>query len=115
MPLPTGTRLGPDEILSLLASTSGGTYPRWGADGRELFYLAPDGRLMAASITGKGATLDVAAPAAPFQARIVGGGAALVGIRQQYDVAPDGRFLINVLTDGAASPPITLILNSRGQ
>ncbi|HVH29711.1 MAG TPA: protein kinase [Vicinamibacterales bacterium] len=98
-----------------LVSTSGGTYPRWSADGKELFYLAPDGRLMAASIAAKGATLDVAAPAALFQTRIVGGGAALVGIRQQYDVAPDGRFLINVPTESAATPPITLILNWRAQ
>ncbi len=47
------------------------------------------------------------------QARIVGGGAALVGFRQQYDVAPDGRFLINVTPESAA--PITLILNWRGK
>ena len=34
----------------------------------------------------------------------------LVGYRQQYDVAPDGRFLINVETE-STSPPVTLVLN----
>jgi hypothetical protein len=31
-------------------STSGGDEPRWSRDGRELFYLAPDFRLMAVRI-----------------------------------------------------------------
>jgi len=52
----------------------------------------------------------VGAPVALFRPGILGGGANVVGRRHQYDVAPDGRFLINVTTDEAA-PPITLILN----
>ena len=91
-------------------STSGGVYPRWSPDGKEVYYLAPDGTLMAASVAAKGATLEVGMPAALFQTRIVGGGAFLVGGRQQYDVAKDGRFLINVET-GSAPPPITVLFN----
>ena len=41
--------------------------------------------------------------------RVVGGGVDLLQARQ-YDVAPDGRFLINTVLDSAAAP-ITLILN----
>jgi serine/threonine protein kinase len=93
-------------------STSGGVYPRWSPDGKELFYLAPDGRLMAAQVV-TGTTLNAAAPVALFQTRIVGGGASIVGSRQQYDVASDGRFLINVATESAPQP-ITLILNWQG-
>ena len=94
-------------------STSGGVYPRWSPDGKELFYLAPDGRLMAAPVVVRGATLNAAAPVALFQTRIVGGGAGIVGNRQQYDVASDGRFLINVATESAPRP-ITLIFNWQG-
>ena len=65
---------------------------------------------VAAPITAKGAVLEVGTPIALFQTAIVGGGALVPGYRQQYDVAPDGRFLINVETEFSA-PPITLVLN----
>ena len=35
----------------------------------------------------------------------------VVGTRQQYDVAPDGRFLINVRVEEANAAPITVITN----
>jgi serine/threonine protein kinase/Tol biopolymer transport system component len=91
-------------------STSGGIHARWSLDGKELFYIAPDGKLMAASITVKGATLVAGTPVALFQTRIVGGGVNSPGLRQQYDVDQKGRFLINVESESAAAP-ITLILD----
>jgi hypothetical protein len=33
--------------------------------------------------------------------------------KQQYDIAPDGRFLINVPTEDTTASPITLLLNWR--
>ena len=45
-----------------------------------------------------------------FQTRIVGGGNNLPGFRQQYHVARDGRFLINVTLESDA-PPITLLFD----
>jgi hypothetical protein len=45
-----------------------------------------------------------------FQTRIWGGGTNAFN-RQQNDVAPDGRFLINVVTEDATSTPITVLLN----
>jgi Tol biopolymer transport system component len=94
-------------------STSGGISPRWAPSGKELYYIAPDGTLMAVAITVTGATLDAGAPKALFQVRILGGGSNFVGRRQQYDVARDGRFLINVITDETSPSPITLVLNWR--
>ena len=91
-------------------STAGGIHARWAADNREMYFVAPGGVLMAAPITPRGATLEVGAPVALFQTAIASGGNVLPGIRHQYDVAPDGRVLINVASD--ASPvPITLIQN----
>ena len=87
-------------------STAGGTHPRWRPDGKE---LCPAGAMMAAPIAVTGSTLDSGAPAVLFPTRIYGGG---VDTAQgwQYDVAPDGRFLITTMLDSAAAP-ITLIQN----
>jgi Tol biopolymer transport system component len=90
-------------------STAGGIYPLWRPDGKELYYLNPEGVMMAAPISVTGATPMPGAPARLFPTRILGGGVeALQG--RQYDVAHDGRFLINTELDGAAAP-ITLIQN----
>jgi Tol biopolymer transport system component len=89
-------------------STAGGRYPRWRPDGKELYYIGPDGEMMAAPITATGTTLEPGAPVALFPTRIFGGGADN-GQGRQYDVTRDGRFLINLLDD--ASSPITLIQN----
>ncbi len=35
----------------------------------------------------------------------------MIGARQQYDVAPDGRFLINVSLDESSAAAITVITN----
>ena len=92
-------------------STSGGSQPRWRLDGKELYYIAPDGKLMAVPITLKGTALEPGTPEALFQTRIVGGGANNLAFRQQYDVGPDGRFLINVTTEDTVTAPITLLQN----
>ena len=52
-----------------------------------------------------------------FPTRIVGGGRSYLLV-DQYAVAPDGRFLINVVTaETLPTPPLTLLLNwkSNGQ
>ena len=62
--------------------------------------------MMAAPITVTGATLKPGSPVALFPTRIYGGGQQ----GRQYDVARDGRFLINTALD-EASAPITLLQN----
>jgi serine/threonine protein kinase len=100
----------PAEGEKATVSTSGGIHPRWSQDGKELFYIAPDGKLMVASVTIQGTTLDAGIPVALFQTRIVGGGSNIPGYRQQYDVAPGGRFLINTAIESDPTP-ITLLWN----
>jgi serine/threonine protein kinase len=91
-------------------SNEGGTQPRWRRDGRELFYIGLDSKLMAAPIIATGGSPQAGRPAPLFPIRIAGG--ALQGLpKQQYAVAPDGRFLINVETGETNSFPITLILH----
>ena len=91
-------------------STAGGIYPTWRSDSKELYYLGPDGQMMAVSIAATGTTLKPGTPMALFPTRIVGGGID-TGLGRQYDVAGDGRFLINTLLEDAAAVPITLLLN----
>ncbi len=91
-------------------STSGGVAPRWRADGKELYFLAPDATMMAVPITAAGPSLEAGTPVALFPARIFGGG-SLAANHPNYAVARDGRFLINQPVADATAAPITLILN----
>ena len=92
-------------------SKDGGTDARWRGDGRELFYYALDGRLMAVPITGSTA-LEVGVAVPLFEARMLNGPGPQAGFKQQYDVTRDGqRFLLNVPLEGSASSPITVVVN----
>ncbi len=89
-------------------STGGGIQPRWRADGKELYFIAPDGKLMAASITAAGATFSTGTPVPLFPVGLVPG---LGANNQQYAVSRDGRFLINQRVETSTTAPITLLLN----
>lgn len=81
---------------------------RWRRDGKELFYVGLDDRLMAVPIqfAANGQTAEPGMPVPLFATRFVA-----PQNRQQYIVSPDGqRFLMNAPTNDVASP-ITLILN----
>ena len=90
-------------------STAGGINATWSPDGQELYYLDPAGNMMAASFTVTGDTVEVGNPEVLFPTRIFGGGTDATV--RQYDVAPDGRFLINTLIGEGSTAPITLIQN----
>ncbi len=92
-------------------STNGGGAPRWRADGKELYFLAPDSAMMAVPVTTAGPTFEAGAPVRLFATRIVDGGAPVSA--REYAVARDGRFLINQPVVQATVAPITLILNWR--
>jgi WD40 repeat protein len=95
-------------------SPNGGAQVRWRADGRELFYLALDGRLMSVPVRvdSRTSTIQPAVPVPLFTTRI--GPALLPVARQQYSVSPDGqRFLMNVITGEDKTMPITVVLNSK--
>ena len=88
---------------------NGGTQPRFRGDGRELFYLANDGKMMAVALEREGETLRTSAPRALFQTNILPAGAAA---SFEYDVTADGqRFLIGTILDGPnAKPPSPVII-----
>jgi hypothetical protein len=86
-------------------STNGGVQPQWRRDGKELYYLGPDRRLMAVEIQ-TAAGFQAGAPQALFQWMVSGLGA----VRNGYVASADGRrfLVIKPLPDPA---PITVVLN----
>ena len=91
-------------------STGSGVSHRWSRDGKELYFIAPNSDLMAVTVKGE-TTPELGTPTVLFNMRILGGARTLQGYRCQYDVAPDGRFLINVPLDEAAGSSVTVVLN----
>ncbi len=86
-------------------STAGGTRSKWRRDGKELFYLAADNKLMAAEVKTKGTSFEVGNVRPLFETH-----APPVG--PVYDVSTDGRrFLVNTVASQQASSPITLVTN----
>jgi eukaryotic-like serine/threonine-protein kinase len=93
-------------------SSGGGNQPRWSHDGKELFYVAPDGMLMAMSVTTSGSTFQPGVPKPLFHAPILGGTGGGVASSWRWDITPDGkRFLINTPMEDVASAPLNVVLN----
>jgi hypothetical protein len=80
-------------------SQSGGSLPRWNPNGKELFFLGPGGRVMAAPVAGNG----FGVPRVLFQ----------VADAADFDVSPDGtRFLVHL---PERREPVHLLVNWRGR
>jgi dipeptidyl aminopeptidase/acylaminoacyl peptidase len=94
-------------------STNGGAQMRWRRDGKELFYLALDGRLMAVPIrASQDGGLESGQPVPLFPARVGEVIPLQSGYNLSYDISPDGqRFLMNTITEASGAPPIEVILN----
>jgi eukaryotic-like serine/threonine-protein kinase len=90
-------------------STDGGAWPRWSRDGRELFYVALDSRLMTVPVRVADRRLDVREPTSMF----------VLPPRQPgrldaypYDVSPDRqRILVNTAVEDESADTITVVLN----
>ena len=95
-----------------MVSKGGGGQPRWRRDGKELFYISADSKLMAVEVATASGTFQAGIPKALFAAPIWGGSTVNV---TRYDVTADGKkFLINSLpkvTASAHESPITVVLN----
>ena len=91
-------------------STTGGAQPHWRRDGKEVFYMAPDRKLMAVDVK-LGAAFETSAPKTLFQTQVVRPEAP-----NRYVVTEDGqRFLVNSSLEEVSQTPITVILNWNAQ
>jgi eukaryotic-like serine/threonine-protein kinase len=89
-------------------STDGGVGPVWRGDGRELFYYARDGNLMAVPVKG-GATFEAGTPLKLFGFR---SGSTTIVTLPPYAVTADGqRFLTNAIVEASVPAPLTVMVN----
>ena len=99
----------PDGGDKYQVSTDGGQQPRWRRDGKELFILSPDRKMMAVSVKER-SKLELGPPKVLFQTR------AHEPITAEefftYDVSADGQqFLVNVNSEQNNAAPVDIILN----
>jgi eukaryotic-like serine/threonine-protein kinase len=89
-------------------SNAGGDQAKWRGDGKELFYLSPDGKIMAVAVK-TGANFDAGSPTVLFQANPRE--MLATSERFSYDVSQDGqKFLINTQLKTAMTP-MSVVLN----
>jgi len=97
----------PGRETTLQISSAGGVEPAWRSDGKEFFYVAPDGKLMSVDIT-PGPKLSAGAPKPLFKVAAP----KTMGAYALYDVTPDGRrFLVVEPAYHGSSVPVNLVLN----
>jgi eukaryotic-like serine/threonine-protein kinase len=85
-------------------SAGAGITPRWRRDGKEIFYLSPDNKMMAADVSPKGPSFQVEGVHALFEVRST-------GIFGRYDVTADGQRFVIEYEVGQPNAAITLVVN----
>ena len=97
----------PEPGRKVTISKGGGKLPRWRSDGKELYYVADDDRLMATPVR-TGASFSAGMPIALFEVR----GYDPSAFRYMYDVSADGRkFLVIRPQEEASAQPLTVVQN----
>ena len=93
-------------------STGGGTTPLWARNGKELFYVGPDGALLRVLVEASSATWNAGTPAKLLEGRyFTAGGGETLG--RTYDASPDGQRFLMIKAPGAdatAAPPSIIVV-----
>ena len=90
-------------------SKDGGDQALWRADGKELYFLSIDRKIMAVELS-LGGDAQVGAPKTLFSVRVPANG--ISDNRSQYIPAPDGnRFLVLATADEKQDQPAVVVLN----
>jgi eukaryotic-like serine/threonine-protein kinase len=87
-------------------SINGGERPAWSRDGKELFFIGADAKLMAAAVRA-GSKFEAGKPKALFDT----GSDMTLSFNNSFDVSKDGRFLIPVRPAQAGPSPLTVMVN----
>lgn len=91
---------GPKRVVSLRDGANHGPVPKWRADGKELFYMAPNGRMMVARVEARAGTFDVKNVEQLFLSPIF-----------RWDVSADGQRFLMAVTEGDPDEPLTVVQN----
>ena len=92
----------------LPVSRNGGERSVWSRDGKELYFVSPDGKMMAAEVKS-GAKFEAGVPKPLFNVRLSR------GIDAWFDVTKDGRFLIPVQVEQTFNASITVVVNWQAE
>jgi Tol biopolymer transport system component len=87
-------------------SINGGTRPVWSRDGKELYYIAADGKMMAVEVKS-GAKFEAGVPQPLFETH----DGRFGDVNAWFDVSKDGRFLIPVQAAQSDTVPMTVVIN----
>jgi hypothetical protein len=89
-------------------STDGGEQSRWRGDGKEIYYLSADAKIMAVRVKSAAESLERESPRPLFDARWL----TWSNAGYAYDVSRDGqRFLVIQRAEGATTEPLSMITN----
>jgi hypothetical protein len=98
----------PETHEKVRISTAGGRNPEWGPDGRELFYVSPDGKLMAVAMKFGTGSVE---PSLPRELFALPSDTTGLG---PFEVAADGQRFLGYVTNHKTEP-LTVIVNWRAQ
>jgi len=102
----------PSGQVKWTVSSNGGAWPRWRRDGRELFYVGLDSKVMSVEVRAVSGSLEFGTPTSLFTLPLTRG----ENDPYPYDVMPDGqRFLALVPASDAETPPLTVMFNWQGE
>ena len=103
----------PDARGKWQVSTNGGEQPRWRGDGKEIYFVSPDAKLMAASVDTK-SEFESGTPTVLFQTDPRERVATTEVII--YSVSRDGqRFLVNTNYNNGSQHPMSVVLNWKSE
>ncbi len=88
-------------------SAGGGMKPRWARNGKELFYVAPDGALLRVPVEATGAAWNAGAPTKLLEGRYFIGGS---NNGAQYDISPDGQRFLMIKSTGSEAGVVSAIV-----
>jgi len=89
-------------------SRSAGSQARWRGDGRELFYLSSDGKMMSVETKATASGFEAGPPKVLFEAPVT---KPLLYPIAPFDVSADGQRFLIVCPVGGSSPPLTVVVN----
>jgi Tol biopolymer transport system component len=88
-------------------SRDGGEHPAWGADGKTLFYVSGDKKIVAVDVTTGASGFSIGQSRVAVDTRIEGRERTNQG--SPFAVTPDGRFVVSTPADTVV--PVTVVLN----
>ena len=103
----------PDSTGKWIVSRGGGMMPAWSADGRQIYYISPERKMMSVPVS-LGTSFDAGMPVALFDAHVrqISTAAVVTVPLRQFAVTRDGsKFLLNRVVGEEGTRPMTLVQN----